>query len=62
MQRLLDEHFFNLTTGSTPDVEEEEEETYTAPTPKKAAPSETSSESDLDESTDDKLKKLLADL
>ncbi len=66
MQRLLDEHFFNLTTGSTPepDDSEDEEETYTAPVtksePKRQASVE--EESDSDESTDEKLKKLLADL
>lgn len=63
MQRLLDEHFFNLTTGSTPEVEDEEEETYTAPAPVKPFSTEKVASSDSsDESTDDKLKKLLADL
>lgn len=62
MQRLLDEHFFNLTTGSAPDVEEEEE-TYTAPTTKSEPKYQASIDAvDSDESTDDKLKKLLADL
>jgi hypothetical protein len=60
MQRLLDEHFFNLTTGSTPEVEEDEEETYIAPTP--TLTSESSSDSDSDKSTDEKLKELLAGL
>jgi hypothetical protein len=61
MQRLLDEHFFNLTTGSTPEVEDEEEETtYTAPVTKSAPAADDSL--DVDESTDEKLKKLLADL
>ena len=63
MQRMLDEHFFNLTTGSTPEVEDEEEETYTAPAPTKAvSPEKVTSNDSSDESTDDKLKKLLADL
>ena len=64
MQRLLDEHFFNLTTGSAPEAEEEEEDTYTAPAPTKTATVSKAVfvEEDLDESTDDKLKKLLADL
>lgn len=63
MQRLLDEHFFNLTTGSTPEVEEdEEEETFTAPATKASSNVGVSESSDADESTDEKLKKLLADL
>ena len=63
MQRLLDEHFFNLTTGSAPEAEEEEEtSTYTAPAPTKAAAAVTISEDESAESTDEKLKKLLADL
>ena len=64
MQRMLDEHFFNLTTGSAPDVEEEEEEeTYTAPALKSEPKYQASTDTvETDESTDDKLKKLLADL
>jgi hypothetical protein len=35
MQILIDEHFFNLTTGSTPVVDvEDEDDSYTSPTPK----------------------------
>ena len=63
MQRMLDEHFFNLTTGSAPEPEaEDEEETYTAPTPSKSVASNEVTEDDSAESTDEKLKKLLADL
>ena len=66
MQRLLDEHYFNLTTGSSAPQEEDEEETTYNTT---SVPSETetdyqpsTNEVDLNESTDEKLKKLLADL
>jgi len=66
MQRMLDEHFFNLTTGSiTDDSEDEEESTYIAPqVSSKSEPAYESSSNvvDSDESTDEKLKKLLADL
>jgi len=73
MQRLLDEHFFNLTTGSP--VEEDNDDEYApirneAPTTVKRT--ETSIEktfesakddvNETDESTDEALKKLLADL
>jgi hypothetical protein len=73
MQRLLDEHFFNLTTGSV--VEKEEEDDYKSI--RHEVPSSTSqvgvavetvfesSKEDVnetDESTDEALKKLLADL
>jgi len=73
MQRLLDEHFFNLTTGS-PVEEEEETNAYVPPTPKRPEAKAvvanimeevTSSSTDYnetDESTDEALKKLLADL
>lgn len=82
MQRLLDEHFFGLTTGSAPE-EEESEDVYTPPpTPKQPAKAVVSSILDnedvpvavkpakqtkavvneTDESTDEALKKLLADL
>lgn len=70
MQRLLDEHFFNLTTGS---VEEEESETYTMINTKatdkiadivieKTVETIPSDINETDESTDEALKKLLADL
>lgn len=71
MQRLLDEHFFNLTTGS----DEEENETYTSiktetPSPaatgfvveKEVVESVKEDINETDESTDEALKKLLADL
>lgn len=73
MQRLLDEHFFNLTTGSP--VEESEEDEYAqlrTEVPSQTRKTDTfvestfeSSKDDLnetDESTDEALKKLLADL
>jgi hypothetical protein len=71
MQRLLDEHFFNLTVGSAP--EEEENDEYTPirnEQPSKTVKTEntiestfeSSSDDETDESTDEKLKKLLADL
>lgn len=69
MQRMLDEHFFNLTTGSP---EEETEDTYTAVTSKTATSEvavqkkviESSSDeiNETDASTDETLKKLLAEL
>jgi len=62
MQRLLDEHFFNLTTGSTPEADDEEEETETYTAPVKAESKAAESVVEADESTDEKLKKLLADL
>ena len=73
MQRLLDEHFFNLTTGSAVEHDEEEESNYAPPVRKqetKAVVSNiveevTSNSSDYnetDDSTDEALKKLLADL
>lgn len=84
MQRLLDEHFFNLTTGSASD-EDEEPSSYTPPVAKKPAarevvedilettsvptPSKSSYKLDIVEddkatqdSTDEALKRLLADL
>lgn len=72
MQRLLDEHFFNLTTGSM--EEDNEVETYTEvkssepaskPTPvvvEKVVESIKEDINETDESTDEALKKLLADL
>lgn len=69
MQRLLDEHFFNLTTGS---VEEEEESYISIKTEDKKETNvvvqkeviEASKDdiNETDESTDEALKKLLADL
>jgi hypothetical protein len=69
MQRLLDEHFFNLTTGSSI---EEDEEVDTAEvvsvnidmSSKTSEPTSASSAEDeeTDQSTDEKLKKLLAEL
>jgi hypothetical protein len=83
MQRLLDEHFFNLTTGSTAEDEDGDEpapapkQKYTPPVveyddedgepapakpalPKKTAPKPVTT-NDVDD-TDEKLKKLLAEL
>lgn len=78
MQRLLDEHFFNLTTGSSvdpdddyssirsekPDVvkrsSQEIESVFSEPSVNK--PSNKSELNETDETTDEALKKLLADL
>lgn len=63
MQRLLDEHFFNLTTGSVDDNEEESVESFNESKTFHAAVTESSSDnSSNEESTDDKIKKILADL
>lgn len=73
MQRLLDEHFFNLSTGSSAEEVEENNEysviQQTKPTHfvKTDTTVETTfenidSEDETDESTDEKLKKLLAEL
>lgn len=81
MQRLLDEHFFNLTTGSALDDSDDSNvaSVYTKPikkqsevldevfqevsTPiKSAAKSSVKDVSESDDSTDEALKKLLADL
>lgn len=73
MQRLLDEHFFNLTTGSVVEHDEEEESNYTPPVRKQETKavvsniveevtSSSSNYNETDESTDEALKKLLADL
>jgi hypothetical protein len=74
MQRLLDEHFFCLTTGSSEEVETHDFKTFSAPKqtnrpePKTVVNhivEDTSNEfsfNDTDESTDETLKKLLADL
>lgn len=78
MQRLLDEHFFNLTTGSTESDSLEEVQSYTtiktdAPSTMKqtditiervyeAPVSSSESINETDETTDEALKKLLADL
>ena len=64
MQRLLDEHFFNLTTGSVDENDEEEateilNETNTFDT---VSSENQSTDSSDEESTDDKIKKILADL
>jgi hypothetical protein len=59
MQRLLDEHFFNLTTGSQEDDSEDEELNTVVET----TTSVTSSVADSnEETTDEKIKKILADL
>lgn len=77
MQRLLDEHFFNLTTGSP--VEEDTEDEYASIRNEKpstvvktntsiesvfeeVAPTPKADVNETDESTDEALKKLLADL
>jgi hypothetical protein len=70
MQRLLDEHFFNLTVGSAPEEDNDEYAPVRNEQPSKVVKTETSIEStfestsddETDESTDEKLKKLLADL
>jgi len=69
MQRLLDEHFFNLTTGS---AVEEDDDSSTQVVPTSVKKTETTIErvyeapkeelNETDESTDEALKKLLADL
>jgi hypothetical protein len=72
MQRLLDEHFFNLTTGSPVEKDEDEYSSIRNEVPTSVKRTETSIEktfesstdsvSESDESTDEALKKLLADL
>lgn len=84
MQRLLDEHFFGLVTGSTDDSDDSSESTSSRPAPRKQAESienifneveanftkESSfakspvseAANNSDDSTDEALKKLLADL
>jgi len=75
MQRMLDEHFFNLTTGSSNDNDDNDSDTDTQefkPTSVKQngntmtrnyeSLSENSSKDDSSEETDEALKKLLADL
>ena len=78
MQRLLDEHFFRLTTGSPKEEIEDTKEDddippfdmpesssnkeYVAPVSKSSASNDSSESDDTDESTDEKLKKLLAGL
>jgi hypothetical protein len=74
MQRLLDEHFFNLTTGSAPDDNDDETtdvRSFRDPVSDAKIVSsnntiertyEDSADEETDESTDEKLKKLLADL
>ena len=72
MQRLIDEHFFNLTTGSPVEKDEDEYSSIRNEVPTSVKRTETSIEktfesstdsvSESDESTDEALKKLLADL
>jgi hypothetical protein len=76
MQRLLDEHFFNLTTGSTIDNTDDEDEYKALKTQVPDSVKKTSNQiesvfesstpksdiNETDESTDEALKKLLADL
>lgn len=76
MQRMLDEHFFGLTTGSASEPEEDGVDVDDEPEPVrpaiKSAPASRASKSipapvkedinETDESTDEALKKLLADL
>ena len=76
MQRLLDEHFFNLTTGSSVAEVEDDNDDYKSirhDTPSSTKQTDVSiesvfettskqDESDSDDSTDEALKKLLADL
>lgn len=68
MQRMLDEHFFCLATGSVEEVESDTEDDTPAPAPlrnfaAKAAPTPVKEElNETDETTDEALKKLLADL
>lgn len=63
MQRLLDEHFFNLTTGSVDDNEEDSDETFNETKMFDTTATESTSDNSLsEESTDDKIKKILADL
>ena len=70
MQRLLDEHFFNLTVGSVPEPEDDEYAPIRNEKPSKTVKTErsiettfeSSTDDETDESTDEKLKKLLADL
>jgi len=65
---MLDEHFFCLATGSVEEVEPDTEDDTPAPTPlrnfaTKAAPTPVKEElNETDETTDEALKKLLADL
>ncbi len=72
MQRMLDEHFFCLSTGSVevPDQDTEEEvpvstkfkEQTSKPAARSSAKEEVEEEDSTDETTDEALKKLLADL
>ncbi len=80
MQRLLDEHFFNLSTGSAVADDDEEESSYTPPVRKQETKSVVNNIveevvakkptpkapvddiNETDDSTDEALKKLLADL
>jgi hypothetical protein len=66
MQRLLDEHFFNLSTGSPVEEDNSEDSNdgapWNEPSNTKASSASSNNEDETDESTDEKLKKLLADL
>ena len=69
MQRLLDEHFFNLTTGSPVEEDDEDNQAVTINVPtsvsvevKEEAAVSSKQDDETDESTDEKLKKLLAEL
>lgn len=66
MQRLLDEHFFNLTTGSVAPVEDGDDDDtppwQDAPSSNKTVSAPVADLDETDESTDEKLKKLLAEL
>ncbi len=63
MQRLLDEHFFNLSTGSVDEDEDEVTEMLNEASTFNTTSSETQdNNSSNEESTDDKIKKILADL
>lgn len=79
MQRMLDEHFFNLTTGSMEEADEyasirnevpnrvkttevSREQVFDVVETRQAPSENSSSQVEEDETTDDKLKKLLEDL
>lgn len=63
MQRLLDEHFFNLTTGSEDDSDAEDNNTESSTITNVPVTEKSNNLNDeIDESTDEKIKKLLADL
>lgn len=64
MQRLLDEHFFNLTTGSEEDSDLETSSDSNFEVEKSSFSSNLSQDEteEVDSSADDKIKKILADL